>query len=144
MHFKTFDHGVNIVSLKKNNQFFAMTCAWSTQIDDDKVMCLIGEQSVTNSQIEINDIIAISVLNIEQKDLSLLIGDTHSNEFNKLIDTIEIMDVVGYKNSNRILKCQVIELIKINQECNDLAVVAKIIQSEELNNKPFLHMSDIR
>lgn len=144
MHFKTFDHGVNIISLKKNNQFYAMTCAWSTQIDDDKVMCLIGEQSVTNSKIEINDIIAISVLNIEQKDLSLLIGDTHSNEFNKLIDTIEIMDVVGYKNSNRILKCQVIELIKINQECNDLAVIAKIIQSEELNNKPFLHMSDIR
>ncbi|MEI3526738.1 MAG: hypothetical protein V8R15_01340 [Bacilli bacterium] len=52
MKYKAFDHGVNIITLEKNYQKMAMTCAWAMQVDYDKILCLLGSQSVTGNTIK--------------------------------------------------------------------------------------------
>lgn len=70
MKYKAFDHGVNIITLEKNHQKMAMTCAWAMQVDYDKILCLLGSQSVTGNTIKKGDYIGISVLGISQKEIA--------------------------------------------------------------------------
>ena len=83
MKYKAFDHGINIITLEKNHQKMAMTCAWAMQVDYDKILCLLGSQSVTGNTIKKGDYIGISVLGISQKEIAEAIGDCHSNEVDK-------------------------------------------------------------
>ena len=60
--YKAFDHGVNIITLEKNHQKMAMTCAWAMQVDYDKILCLLGSQSITGNTIKKGDYIGISAV----------------------------------------------------------------------------------
>ena len=66
--------GVNIVALEKNDHKYGMTCAWMTQIDEDKLIMLIGSQSETVKHIEEGDFIGISALSELQVDIAKRFG----------------------------------------------------------------------
>lgn len=86
-----FDHSVNIVGLIKNSRKIGMTCAWTMQVDDDKVLLLLGRQSYTAHCLDKSDIVGISTLSKEQKALAEVFGDNHSDIYDKYenIDYIE-------------------------------------------------------
>ena len=60
------DHNVNIIALEKNGKNYGMCCAWATQVDEDKILCAMGEQSSTGNVIESGDIVGFSSLKKEQ------------------------------------------------------------------------------
>jgi flavin reductase (DIM6/NTAB) family NADH-FMN oxidoreductase RutF len=90
-----------------------MICSWATQVDYDKIVMLLGAQSVTGNNIAKGDIIGVSVLSIHQEDVMNTLGSDHSDEVDKfanikytrndsaiLIDnacvcmTVEVIDVL--------------------------------------------------
>ena len=86
MGFKAVDHSVNVIAFEKQGKKYAMTCAWAMMVDYDKLVCLIGAQSVTGKNICKNDFIGVSALNKKQKDIAERLGETHSDETDKLKD----------------------------------------------------------
>lgn len=113
MSFSAFNYGANAVCLEKNGRRYGMICAWATQADYDKVVMLLGAQSVTGKNIAKGDIIGVSVLSESQENVKNRLGDGHSDETDKfegiaytadgsaiLIDgasismTVEVIDVL--------------------------------------------------
>jgi hypothetical protein len=43
---RVFNYGANAVCFRKNNHNYGMICSWATQVDYDKIVMLIGAQSV--------------------------------------------------------------------------------------------------
>lgn len=144
MEYKAMDHGVNIVTLQKDTNLYAMTCAWAMQVDYDKIVLLIGSQSQTGQVIQEGDALGISILNQDQMEVATLIGNTHSKEIDKLqnISTIDLNGVVVLADSNRVLKVVVSQVLHLEGIETDYLIYATITAGQELNQKPFLHMSD--
>ena len=144
MKYKAFDHGVNIITLEKNHQKMAMTCAWAMQVDYDKILCLLGSQSVTGNTIKKGDYIGISVLGISQKEIAEAIGDCHSNEVDKFATYHfeNYLDVMVLKDSPIVLKCRVPDVISLEGIEEDHLIYAQIISSLEQKKERYLHMSD--
>ena len=86
MKFRPFNQTVSILAFKKEKEIYAATYAWFTQVGESEVVGLLGEQSVTTHNLKVGDYCGISVCSKEQKDVALYIGDTHSNEVDKLLD----------------------------------------------------------
>lgn len=89
MDFKALDHSVNIIAYRKDNKNYAMCCAWSMMADYDKLLCLLGSQSITGKSIKKEDIIGVSSLQKNQKSIALKLGEGHSGQMDKL-EGIEI------------------------------------------------------
>lgn len=60
-----------------------MICAWATQVDYDKLVMLIGAQSITGKHINKGDIIGVSVLNVNQNNVMNILGNYHSDQIDK-------------------------------------------------------------
>jgi len=60
-----------------------MICAWATQVDYDKIMMLLGAQSVTGKNIAKGDIIGVSALSVFQEDVLNILGYDHSDTVDK-------------------------------------------------------------
>lgn len=144
MAFMAFNHGVNVVGLVKNSQNYCMTCAWAMQVDYDKVMLLIGQQSVTGQKIMPGDIIGVSALSKYQREIALKLGDEHSNEVDKLegIQYMEKDGAIFILNAARLMKVEVIEILHPRGIEGDNLVYGKIVEKIE-TIFPFLNMSDI-
>lgn len=144
MKYQAMDHGVNIVTLRKNTFVYAMTCAWAMQVDDDKIVLLIGAQSQTGQQIQEGDVLGISILNQEQMKLAARIGETHSMEVEKLQNTatMDINGAVVLADSNRVLSVKVSQILHLEGIEADKLIYATITEGKNLQQKPFLHMSD--
>lgn len=138
------DHGVNIVTLQKDTNVYAMTCAWAMQVDYDKIVLLIGSQSQTGNLIQEGDALGISILNQDQIEVATFIGQTHSKEIEKLknISTINLNGAVVLADSNRVLKVEVSQILHLKGIESDKLIYATIIAGQDLKQKPFLHMSD--
>jgi len=67
----------------KNGRKYGMICSWATQVDYDKVVMLLGAQSVTGRNISKGDIIGVSVLSTRQEDVVNVLGENHSDEADK-------------------------------------------------------------
>ncbi|MGM9970611.1 MAG: hypothetical protein ACI35S_09490 [Anaeroplasma sp.] len=145
MSFKALDHSVNIVSYHKENKNYAMCCAWSMMVDYDKIICLLGSQSVTGKMIKKGDIIGFSSLMDNQKNIALALGDDHSDEKDKLngIDFILDDGAILIKNSKTLIKCMVLDVLHLEGIESDNLLYLKIISSIE-NDGTFLHMSDFQ
>ena len=65
---RILDHSVNVISFEKNGKYYSMCCAWSMNVDYDKVVALLGAQSITGKNILKGDIIGFSSLEKNQKD----------------------------------------------------------------------------
>lgn len=83
MELRAFNYGANAVCYDKNGHRYGMICAWATQVDYDKVVMLLGAQSVTGKNMAKGDIIGVSVLSSRQKDVMDVLGSDHSDEVDK-------------------------------------------------------------
>ncbi|KOA19217.1 hypothetical protein CLHOM_23230 [Clostridium homopropionicum DSM 5847] len=83
MELSAFNYGANAISYIKNGKKYGMICAWAMQADYDKILMLLGAQSVTGKNISKGDIIGVSSLNENQKHIVDTLGDNHSDETDK-------------------------------------------------------------
>ena len=86
MGFNAFHYGVNAVCFQKNERKYGMICSWATQVDYDRIVLLLGAQSVTGRNIAKGDIIGVSVLSTLQQDVMNKLGFQHSHEVDKFAD----------------------------------------------------------
>lgn len=140
MSFRAFNQGANVISFNKNNHDYAMTCAWAMMVDYDRVVMDLGEQSITGKNIKKGDIIGISALSEEQKDIALKLGDNHSDVVNKL----DGIDIKREGSANLIMKAkvqmvaEVTDIINLKENPNDNLVYAKIIDHQTDEKAKFL------
>lgn len=83
MKINVFNYGANAVCFRKNGRKYGMICSWATQVDYDKIVMLLGAQSVTGKNISKGDIIGVSVLSTLQEDVMNTLGSNHSDEVDK-------------------------------------------------------------
>jgi len=83
MRLNAFNYGANAVCFKKNERKYGMICSWATQVDYDKIVMLLGAQSVTGKNIAKGDIVGVSVLSTMQEDVMNALGNDHSDEVDK-------------------------------------------------------------
>lgn len=83
MELSAFNYGANAVSFIKDGKKYGMICAWAMQADYDKILMLLGAQSVTGKNICKGDIIGVSSLNENQQNIVETLGDKHSDETDK-------------------------------------------------------------
>ena len=138
MKYKAFDHGINIITLEKNHQKMAMTCAWAMQVDYDKILCSpepVEEDFVSEIEEAESSI---------QKEIAEAIGDCHSNEVDKFATYHfeNYLDVMVLKDSPIVLKCRVSDVISLEGIEEDHLIYAQIISSLEQKKERYLHMSD--
>jgi len=136
---QAFAYGANIIAFEKNNKKYGMCCSWATQVDYERVMCLLGSQSVTGHKIKKGDIIGISALNENQSDIADKFGGSHSDEVDKF-------EGINYKNINgallingatRMMVVRVIDVMHVNEiEADNL--IYGYIESIEKNDVDFM------
>ena len=61
MKFRPFNQTISILSFKKGKEIYAATYAWFTQVGENEVVGLWGEQSVTTHNLKVGDYCGISV-----------------------------------------------------------------------------------
>jgi flavin reductase (DIM6/NTAB) family NADH-FMN oxidoreductase RutF len=135
-----FANSVSIITLEKTNKFYAMACAWATQIDYDRVIMCLGSQSNTGSALAVGDMVGISVLSSSQQDLADKIGSTHSLEVNKkeLINFDLCKSVYLLKGAKTKLIGRVIYIDHYREAINDKIVQIRVIEGSIDDNLDFL------
>jgi len=144
MEFRAVDHTINIIGYEKDNIKYAMACAWSMMVDYDKIVSLLGSQSVTGKNVKKGDIVGFSALSIEQKDIALKLGENHSNEIDKLegIDYSVNNGAILINDAKNEIVCMVIDIIHLEGIEDDNLLYLKVL-SHKSNNKKYLHMEDL-
>lgn len=144
MSFKATDYGVTVVALEKDNNKYGMACSWMMQVDYDKLVCLLGEQSSTGSVIENGDYIGVSTLSKAQADLALHFGEGHSNLIDKFDGIVvnQINSAIIIPDACREMLCKVIDILHLEGIESDNLVYLQIVESKE-NNDDFLHYGDL-
>ena len=141
---KIIDHGVQVIAYIKDNKKYAMTCAWSMLCDYDKILMLLGSQSITGNNLAKGDIVGFSALSVKQSSEAFKIGEGHSSECNKL-DGIDINidgSAITIKDASCECVCKVKDILHLEGIEKDNLVYLEIIKCND-NNDDFLHMSDL-
>lgn len=141
---KIIDHGVHVIAYIKDNKKYAMTCAWSMLCDYDKILMLLGSQSVTGKNLKKGDVVGFSALSCDQVFEAMTIGDKHSDDVDKL-DGIKInIDgaAITIADASSESVCVVEDILHLKGIENDNLVYLKIKSCKD-NNDNFLHMSDL-
>ena len=142
MGFKAADYSVCVITNRQNNRLFGMTCAWMMQVDYDKIVCLLGSQSVTGSSIRIGDTVGVSVLNENQKEIALHFGDHHSDEVDKFKNMpLEDNGAILIAGAARQMVCEVMDILHLKEIEEDSLIYLKIRSAKE-NTDAFLHYGD--
>ena len=147
MKYRPFNQTISILSFKKGKDIFAATYAWFMQVGEEQICGLLGEQSVTTHNIEIGDYVGLSVCSKEQLDVALYIGDTHSNEVDKLLGLPYFVDATGaitLKNSKVTMILKVIDIIHLKDIEADSLVYFKIVEYKENPKLEHLLTSDVK
>lgn len=131
MGFNAFKYGANIIAYEKDEKKYGMCCAWSTQVDYDKIVCLLGSQSVTGKNIKKGDIIGVSALAYNQENIAFKLGDNHSDVTDKFetIDYEKDDNAILIKNAARIMKVEVIDVLHLKEIEEDNLIYGRIIKS---------------
>lgn len=112
MELSAFNYGANAVSFIKNGKKYGMICAWAMQADYDKILMLLGAQSITGKNIRKGDIIGVSALNENQEDVVGALGSDHSDtadKFKNVKFTIKDSAILIDDASN----CMVVEILDV-------------------------------
>jgi flavin reductase (DIM6/NTAB) family NADH-FMN oxidoreductase RutF len=83
MKLSAFNYGANAVCFIKNEKKYGMICAWAMQADYDKILLMLGAQSITGKNIAKGDIIGVSSLNEHQQNVVDALGFSHSDNNDK-------------------------------------------------------------
>lgn len=131
MGFTAFNYGANVIAFEKENRKYAMTCAWAMQVDYDKILCLLGSQSVSGKAIKKGDIIGVSALSNLQEAIAFKLGENHSDEVNKLegIDYSFDESAILIDGSSKTMKVEVIDVLHLEGIEEDNLVYGKVIKS---------------
>lgn len=107
-----FNYGANAVSYIKNEKKYGMICAWAMQTDFDKILMLLGAQSVTGKNIKKGDIIGVSALSKNQQDVVDALGDRHSDNTDKFTNiryTVKDSAIL----INDAVNCMIVEVLDV-------------------------------
>lgn len=112
MELNAFNCGANAVCFTKNHKKYGMICAWAMQADYDKILMLLGSQSITGKNISKGDIIGVSALSENQQSIVDALGNNHSDETDKF------KDIKYTTNDSAILidgasNCMVVEVLDV-------------------------------
>lgn len=115
MEYRVFSYNANAVCFRKNGHNFGMICSWVTQVDYDKIVMLIGAQSVTGKNISRGDIIGVSVLSEKQEHVMNTLGNNHSNETDKFdnIDFTVSGSAILINNSSVNMIVEVLDILHL-------------------------------
>lgn len=146
MKVRAFNQNVSVIALKKNDILYGMTCAWTTQLDYDKIGCLMGKQSVTAKALCIGDCVGVSVLSKSQLDTAIALGDNHSDEINKFegINYSQNNNAILINDSRKEMIGKVIDIVHLKGMESDYFVTIQILDFKENEKIDFLTMEDIR
>jgi flavin reductase (DIM6/NTAB) family NADH-FMN oxidoreductase RutF len=112
MKLNAFNYGANAVGFIKNGKKYGMICAWAMQSDYDKILMLLGTQSITGKNIRKGDVIGVSALNENQQDIVDALGNSHSDDTDKFINikyTINDSAILIEDASN----CMIVEVLDV-------------------------------
>ncbi|MFA6941266.1 MAG: flavin reductase [Clostridiaceae bacterium] len=112
MELSAFNYGANAVSYMKNGEKYGMICAWAMQADYDKILMLLGAQSITGKNISKGDVIGVSTLSENQQDVVDTLGSRHSDDADKFTNiryTIKDSAILIDDASN----CMIVEVLDV-------------------------------
>lgn len=139
MEFRAFHYGANAVCFRKNDRKYGMICAWATQVDYDRIVMLLGAQSVTGKNITRGDIIGVSVLSTLQEDVMNALGSNHSDETDKFENlSYSLVDsAILINNASINMVVEVIDVLHLAGIEEDNLVYG-LIKSHTRGNDPML------
>ncbi|NLM57662.1 MAG: hypothetical protein GX194_00765 [Clostridium sp.] len=139
MGFRAFNYGANAVCFQKNDRKYGMICSWATQVDYDKIVMLLGAQSVTAKNIFKGDIIGVSVLSVLQEDVMNTLGSNHSDEVDKFkdIDYSLIDSAILINNASVNMVVEIIDVLHLAGIEEDNLVYG-VIKSYTKGDNPML------
>jgi len=139
MGFRAFNYGANAVCFQKNDRKYGMICSWATQVDYDKIVMLLGAQSVTAKNIFKGDIIGVSVLSVLQEDVMNTLGSNHSDEVDKFkdIDYNVIDSAILINNASVNMVVEIIDVLHLAGIEEDNLVYG-VIKSYTKGDNPML------
>ncbi len=145
MSLRAFSSGVNVVAYSKDGHKFAMSCAWATMIDYSYVALLLGEQSETGNNLHVDDLVGISSLSSDQKDLAFKFGSSHSSEEDKFkgVQYLSKNQALFIKDAKVKLHCRVHKILHLLDDSKDNFIIFEVLSYEDDKNKKFLHYEDI-
>ena len=134
-HLRAFRCGANVLAYNKNNQNYAMTCAWAMMIDYKKIAMLIGGQSITGQNLELGLKVGVSALAEGQQEIAKIIGTNHSDEINKFesIDYTNKDNMILINNSKVLMECSVCEIKDLDGDLLVFLEVKDFYENEQLN-----------
>ena len=136
-HLRAFRAGANVLAFNKNNTNYAMTCAWAMMIDYQKIAMLVGGQSVTGQNLELNQKVGVSALADGQQEIAKIIGTKHSDKVNKFetISYINKDNMILIENAKVLMECTVSEIHNLD---GDLLVFLQVDDFNEDESKEYL------
>ncbi len=81
--YEALTYGCYVITTMLDDRRFGMTCCWATQIDFDRILLCLGEQSATGKVIRQSKVFGVNVLKLGQKKLAIHFGEGHSDEIDK-------------------------------------------------------------
>jgi flavin reductase (DIM6/NTAB) family NADH-FMN oxidoreductase RutF len=141
----TILQGVNVIAYEKDGNKYGMSCAWTTHVDYDVVLLLIGSQSDTGNNLKIGDRVGISALAKGQEDIAIHFGEKHSKSFNKF-EKYKLLNDGGallIPNSHTRMVGEVINILHPTTSPEDNMIEVKILKTDGDDNLEFLGMPDI-
>lgn len=144
MSLHAFASGCNVIATKKNGKIYGMTCAWATMVDYSYVGMLLGSQSETGNILEVNDIVGVSSLAKDQKDICLKIGEHHSSE-NKF-DGVKLHmqnSAVLIDDAKVMMVCKVSKILHLIDGEEDRFVLLEVLDSKQDKEKEFLTLEEV-
>ncbi|MDP4145438.1 MAG: hypothetical protein Q8936_13295 [Bacillota bacterium] len=139
MELRAFNYGANAVAFIKNDKKYGMICAWAMQADYDKILMLLGTQSVTGKNISKGDIIGVSALNENQQDVVEALGANHSDETDKFTNikyTVKDSAILIDDASNRML-VEVIDVMHLEGIEKDNLIYGLVKSFESNDSKKY-------
>jgi len=112
MELSAFNYGANAVGFIKDEKKYGMICAWAMQADYDKLLMLLGAQSVTGKNIKKGDIIGVSALSENQQEVVDALGSSHSDSSDKFANikyTLKDSAILIDNASN----CMIVEVLDV-------------------------------
>ncbi len=146
MPISAVDHSVNIIAMEKDGHKYAMCCAWVTHCAENRLICFVGPQSVTGSNLRKGDTVGFSNLAKGQERIAFSIGDLkrHSPDSDKLngIDCYVDEGALLIRGARCEAKCRVIDVLHLEGIEAENALYLEILSAKENEGSP-LHISDL-
>ncbi|MBL4936858.1 hypothetical protein JK636_13940 [Clostridium sp. YIM B02515] len=116
MELSAFNYGANAVGFVKDEKKYGMICAWAMQADYDKILMLLGAQSVTGKNIKKCDIIGVSALSENQQDVVDALGSSHSDASDKFTNIKYTLkdSAILIDNASNYMIVEVLDVLHLN------------------------------